>query len=106
VLALGQFGATHHGRLYSLVDVERGREGVHFSLCVRRWHYIDEFSGQRYAGVASNFPRPDQHIDFVGPVSYPFSLPNDKTAPLLMIGMGTGIALARSALLKTPCRRD
>jgi len=101
VLAPGQFGAAHHGRLYSLVDVECGREGTHFSLCVRRWHYIDEFNGQRYAGVASNFLcdlRPDERIDFVGPVSYPFSLPEDKAAPLLMIGMGTGIAPFRGLI--------
>lgn len=96
VLAPGQFGTRHHARIYSIMDVESSGGGTHeFAICVRRCHYVDDFSGERYPGVASNFlcdRKAGESIDFIGPVSYPFVIPDDKTSPLLMIGMGTGIA--------------
>jgi sulfite reductase alpha subunit-like flavoprotein len=96
ILAPGQFGARHHARIYSIMDVDAKKsEGTDFAICVRRCDYIDEFNGERYAGVASNYLcdlKNGAAIDFVGPVSYPFPVPEDKSADLLMIGMGTGIA--------------
>jgi len=96
VLAPGQFGAKHHARLYSIMDVDHGRgETSEFSICVRRCHYIDEFNGERYQGVASNYlcdMKPGGEVQFAGPVSYPFAMPASREANLLMIGMGTGIA--------------
>lgn len=96
VLAPGQFGARHHARLYSIMDVGPGRgETTEFAICVRRCHYVDEFNGERYPGTASNFLcdlRHGEAVEFMGPVSYPFAMPDDRHANLLMIGMGTGIA--------------
>ncbi len=99
VMAPGQFGNTFHVRVYSLMDVERGSSGTQFAICVRRCSYVDEFNGEEYKGVASNYlcdMKPDTVLQFAGPVGYPFSIPEDKSADILMLGMGTGIAPFRT----------
>jgi len=101
VLAPGQFGNPHHARLYSIMDLERRSDATEFAICVRRCSYIDDFNGEEYKGVASNYLcdlRPDATIDFAGPVGYPFVIPEDKTADILMLGMGTGIAPFRTLI--------
>lgn len=109
VLAPGQFGNPHHARLYSLADVdEYGNEAMEFTLCVRRCHYVDDFSGQEYPGVASNYLcdlKPGAAIRFHGPIGYPFAVPDNPQADLLMIGMGTGIAPFRG-LVRNIYRRN
>ena len=95
VLAPGQFGAGSHARLYSIMDLEKRNDATEFAICVRRCSYIDDINGEEYKGVASNYLcdlRPDDAIVFAGPVGYPFVVPDDKTADILMLGMGTGIA--------------
>ncbi len=96
VLAPGKFGNKYHPRLYSLAEVEEGeRDSTEFTLCVRRCHYVDDFNGQEYPGVASNFLcdlRPGSEVHFSGPTGYPFVVPDNPQADILMIGMGTGIA--------------
>lgn len=95
VLAPGQFGNRYHARLYSLAEVDDDQDHTEFTLCVRRCNYVDDFNGQEYPGVASNYLcdlRPGAAIQFVGPIGYPFSVPDDRDADMLMIGMGTGIA--------------
>jgi ferredoxin--NADP+ reductase len=64
-------------------------------LLVRRCRLIDDFNGERYDGVASNYLcdlAPGGQAQFAGPVGHPFPVPEDPDAGLLMIGMGTGIA--------------
>ncbi|MDI6748638.1 MAG: hypothetical protein QMD73_00495 [Rhodocyclaceae bacterium] len=104
ILAPGQFGNVHHARLYLVADAPVERDGgVEFALCVKRHDYIDEFNGERYPGVASNYLcdlKPGATVEFQGPVGYPFALPVDRKAGILMIGMGTGIAPFR-ALIRT-----
>jgi ferredoxin--NADP+ reductase len=96
VRAPGQFGQLWHERLYSIADLEPidGRNKA-FELLVRRCHVIDDFNGERYDGVASNhlcdLPLGGQ-IKFIGPVGHPFPIPEDRSAGLVFIGMGTGIA--------------
>jgi len=101
VMAPGQYGNAHHTRLYSIADLERKSDATEFSLCVRRCSYIDDFNGERYQGVASNYLcdlRPGDAMEFAGPVGYPFAVPEDRNANLLMIGMGTGIAPFRGLI--------
>lgn len=101
VLAPGQFGNRHHGRLYSIMDLERRDEATQFAICVRRCSYIDDYNGEEYRGVASNYLcdlKPDATVEFGGPVGYPFSIPDDKAADILMFGMGTGIAPFRGLI--------
>lgn len=101
VLAPGQYGNPHHARLYSIMDLERHGDDTEFAICVRRCSYIDDFNGEEYKGVASNFLcdlRPDDVLQFAGPVGYPFAIPEDKTADILMLGMGTGIAPFRGLI--------
>lgn len=101
VLAPGQYGNRHHARLYSIMDLERRPEATEFAICVRRCAYIDDFNGEEYRGVASNYlcdMRPDAMLDFAGPVGYPFIIPEDKSADILMLGMGTGIAPFRTLI--------
>ena len=96
VMAPGQFGNKYHARLYSLAYIDNSDpQRTEFSLLVRRCDYIDDFSGERYAGVASNYlcDLPiGSLLTFSGPVGYPFSIPANRRAPMLMVGMGTGIA--------------
>ncbi len=101
VLAPGQFGNPYHVRLYSIMDLERRGDATEFAICVRRCSYIDEFNGEQYQGVASNYlcdMRPDEVLQFSGPVGYPFAIPEDKSADILMLGMGTGIAPFRTLI--------
>jgi len=101
VFAPGQYGNPHHARLYSVMDLERHGEAIEFAICVRRCSYIDDFNGEQYRGVASNYLcdlRPDDSVKFAGPVGYPFVIPEDKTADILMLGMGTGIAPFRTLI--------
>jgi ferredoxin--NADP+ reductase len=101
VMAPGQFGNQYHARLYSIADLEHTPDGTEFSLCVRRCAYIDDFNGERYQGVASNYLcdlRPGDAMAFAGPVGYPFAVPEQRDANILMIGMGTGIAPFRGLI--------
>lgn len=102
ILAPGQFGNPYHARLYSLADVDRSDPAqTDFTLCVRRCQTLDDFNGEAYPGVASNYlcdlaPGDDVLLD--GPIGYPFVAPEDPHSPLLMIGMGTGIAPFRGLI--------
>lgn len=102
ILAPGQFGNPFHPRLYSMAEVDRSQvNATDFRICVRRCFTIDDFNGERHPGVASNYlcDLPvGSEIAFNGPVGYPFSAPDDPTSPLLMIGMGTGIAPFRGLI--------
>lgn len=96
VMAPGQFGNRYHPRFYSLADTHYPtNEDAEFTLCVQRCFLIDDFNGEEYAGVASNYlcDLPiGSSIEYAGPVGYPFAPPADRSANVLMIGMGTGIA--------------
>lgn len=95
LLAPGQYGNPHHARLYLIADSKPSDEAAQFEICVRRCHFVDEVSGEQYDGVASNYLcdlEPGSEIRFSGPEGYPFLVPADSNANLLMIGMGTGIA--------------
>lgn len=101
VLAPGQYGNPYHARLYSIADSDQSDDGAQFEICVRRSFYVDEASGEEYAGVASNYLcdlKPGSAIKFSGPVGYPFVVPANPNADLLMIGMGTGIAPFRGVI--------
>jgi ferredoxin--NADP+ reductase len=106
VIVPGQHAQGHrkHFRLYTVADTptlgEDGKPQLH--LCVKRCDYIDEYSGERYAGIASNYlcdRAPGDAIEINGPFGMPFEVPEDRDADLLLIGMGTGIAPFR-ALVK------
>lgn len=102
VLAPGphEFGNRYHLRLYSIASPrgEHGRKNT-IDICVRRCFYVDEISGERYPGKASNFLcdlRPGGTVDITGPYGVAFALPPDDTCNLVMIGVGTGIAPFRA----------
>lgn len=96
-----EFGNPHHLRLYSIAsprEGENGHEGT-ISICVRRCFYIDDISGERYPGKASNYlcdASPGGSIQITGPYGSRFLVPEDDTCNLLMIGVGTGIAPFRA----------
>jgi len=103
VLAPGSpaFGHEHHFRLYTVADLpERGEGGVpRIRICVRRCFYVDEYSGERQAGIASNFLcdlRTGDRFSTTGPVELPFDVPEELDANLILIGSGTGIAPFRA----------
>jgi len=100
VMAPGQFGNKFHVRLYTIADPDKETdEGTEFTLCVRRCFYVDEYSGEQYKGVASNYLcdlKPGDNIAFTGPIGLAFPVPASRSADLLMIGMGTGIAPFRA----------
>lgn len=102
IMAPGQSGNKVHPRLYLIADNDVEHDaGVEFALCVKRHHYIDDFNGERYPGIASNYlcDLPvGANVDFTGPFGYPFAVPDNRKAGLLMIGMGTGIAPFRALI--------
>lgn len=100
VMAPGQYGNQYHPRLYLVAEQATQRDGSsEFAICVKRHNYIDDFNGERYPGIASNYlcdlPLGAQ-VQFAGPVGYPFRMPDNPAANILMIGMGTGIAPFRA----------
>ncbi len=103
VLAPGQkeFGQESHFRLYSVADLpEKTDQGqLQIRICVRRCNYIDEFSGEEYKGVASNYLcdlRADDTLTLTGPYGHAFQPPAEPEASLILIGAGTGIAPFRA----------
>ncbi|MGA2599647.1 MAG: FAD-binding oxidoreductase [Bryobacteraceae bacterium] len=96
-----EFGNRQHLRLYSIANSRKGEggRGKTISICVRRCFYIDEISGERYPGKASNYlcdAQPGDPIQITGPYGLAFNVPEDPTANLLMVGAGTGIAPFRA----------
>ncbi|HKK77195.1 MAG TPA: hypothetical protein VJ953_19095 [Saprospiraceae bacterium] len=96
----GAFGNPYHHRLYSVADLPGSEEGkVKLTMLVKRCAYVDEFSGEEYPGVASNYLCDRQvgdELTVTGPHQLPFRVPEDKTANLILVGMGTGIAPFRA----------
>ncbi len=94
------FGLHWHHRLYSIADlpVKKGNK-YQIKILVKRCYYIDDFSGEKFNGIASNFlcdRKPGDEITITGPFGLPFEVPGDKSADLILIGMGTGIAPFRA----------
>ena len=100
VEADGEFGNKYHHRLYSVADLpERKNKKTQIKVLVKRCTYIDDFSGEIFPGVGSNYlcdRKVGDEITITGPFELPFSVPEDKTANLILIGMGTGIAPFRA----------
>jgi ferredoxin--NADP+ reductase len=98
--APGDFGNRYHHRLYSVADLPVKTNGKQqLTMLVKRCSYVDEFSGEMHKGIASNYlcdRKPGDHIAITGPHQLPFIVPEDKTANLILIGMGTGIAPFRA----------
>lgn len=97
------FGNKFHHRFYTIADARRTERdgGVDLELLVRRCFYIDDVSGERYPGIASNHlcnAQEGDRITLTGPYRSPFRIPSDKTSNLLMVGTGTGIAPFRAFL--------
>jgi ferredoxin--NADP+ reductase len=106
VLAPGDpsFGRHDHFRLYSVADLPETDDGdrPRIKICVKRCTYVDDYSGERYPGIASNFlcdRRVGDHVTLSGPYGLAFPVPEDHAANLILIGTGTGIAPFR-ALVK------
>jgi ferredoxin--NADP+ reductase len=95
------FGNEYHMRLYSIASSRQGENQnmTEVSICVRRCFYIDEVSGERFPGVASNFlcdRREGDKVLLTGPYGRQFLPPKDNSSNMLMIGVGTGIAPFRA----------
>ncbi len=98
------FGHLNHFRLYTIADLpwRETESKPEIAICVKRCLYIDEYSGEEYSGIASNFLcdlRENDTLLISGPYGIPFEIPEDKDSDLLLIGLGTGIAPFR-ALVK------
>ncbi len=94
------FGNHLHHRLYSVADLPRKtNKKTRITMLVKRCHYIDDFSGELHEGIASNYlcdKKEGDKITITGPYELPFSIPEDRDANLILIGMGTGIAPFRA----------
>ncbi|MCU0766652.1 MAG: oxidoreductase [Gammaproteobacteria bacterium] len=91
------FGNRYHLRRYSVANARQSaaEDGVDVEILVRRCFYVDDVSGERYPGIASNYlcdAAPGQRITLSGPYRSPFRMPPGTSANLLMIGVGTGVA--------------
>ena len=96
-----EFGQQEHVRLYTVARTPAELGPGRFSLCVRRCSFLDPYSGERFPGIASNYLcdlQAGSTLLLAGPVGMPFLIPSDPHTPLLIIGLGTGIAPFRSML--------
>lgn len=94
-----ELGRKEYLRLYSIAGGHRDGARQVISLLVKRCFYIDEYNGYRYDGKASNYLcdlKAGDPVTLTGPYSLAFTLPADRNANLLMIGLGTGIAPFRA----------
>jgi len=95
------FGQQQHIRLYTLASTPAEAGPRRISLCVKRCSYLDPYSGERFPGIASNYlcdlPEGSELL-LGGPVGLPFRIPDDPRAPLLMVGLGTGVAPFRALI--------
>ena len=96
-----EFGGSLRQRLYTVADTpsSSGDAKPQIRLVVRRCDYIDDYSGEQFPGVNSNFicdRKPGDQLFITGPFGLPFTVPEDRKANLLMIGLGTGIAPFRA----------
>jgi ferredoxin--NADP+ reductase len=96
-----ELGHEHHFRLYSVAEkpsrTSAGKPRI--TVAVKRVSYIDDFSGERYDGIASNYLcnlNPGDHVQVTGPYGYAFEVPEEHDANLILIGSGTGIAPFRA----------
>jgi len=96
----GEFGNKYHHRLYSVADLPGSENGkTRLTMLVKRCFYVDEFSGEKYPGLGSNYLCDRQvgdNITITGPFELPFKVPDDPSANLILVGMGTGIAPFRA----------
>jgi ferredoxin--NADP+ reductase len=95
------FGQQQHIRLYTLASTPAEAGPRRISLCVKRCSYLDPYSGERFPGIASNYlcdlPEGSELL-LGGPVGLPFRIPDDPRAPVLMVGLGTGMAPFRALI--------
>jgi ferredoxin--NADP+ reductase len=95
------FGQRDHFRVYTVANIHDSSNGDNprLEICVKRCFAIDEVSGEKHPGIASNYlcdRKAGDQITVTGPYGHPFTIPDDKDADLLMIGLGTGIAPFRA----------
>ncbi len=94
------FGNSRHHRLYSVADLPSKTNGkTNITMLVKRCNYVDDFSGELEYGIASNFlcdRKVGDQVNITGPYELAFSVPEEKNANLILIGMGTGIAPFRA----------
>ncbi len=95
-----EFGKSVHHRLYSVADLPSENKGLlELTILVKRCSYIDDFNGELYDGIASNYlcdRKIGDEITITGPFKLPFIVPEDKNSNLILIGLGTGIAPFRA----------
>ncbi len=94
-------GHDEHFRLYSIADTPAAAKAGtrRIVIAVRRVNYIDEYSGERYDGISSNYlcdRRAGDRVTITGPYGIVFEVPENKEANLILIGAGTGIAPFRA----------
>ena len=104
-----EFGQREHVRLYTVARTPAELGPGRFTLCVRRCSFLDAYSGERFPGVASNYLcdlKAGGTVPLAGPVGLPFLIPSDPYTPLLIVGLGTGIAPFRAMLRELYEERD
>jgi ferredoxin--NADP+ reductase len=104
-----EFGQLEHVRLYTVARTPSELGPGRFTLCVKRCSFLDPYSGERFPGIASNFLcdlQEGDRLSLAGPVGLPFVIPNDPYTPMLMVGLGTGIAPFRAMLRELYKERD
>lgn len=94
-------GQPHRMRAYSIASSRDGEVPGTREMALTIKRVIDEFDGQPYYGVASNYMcdlKPGDTVRCIGPIGEHFLMPQADSSRILMICSGTGIAPMRSII--------
>ncbi|UCV23646.1 benzoyl-CoA 2,3-epoxidase subunit BoxA [Ferribacterium limneticum] len=94
-------GKPHQMRLYSIASKRDGEENVRGNLALTIKRVVDEYQGQPYHGICSNYVcdlSVGTEVEVVGPFGASFLMPDDQEATIVMICTGTGIAPMRGMI--------
>jgi len=94
-------GKPYKARLYSIASARTGDDGssTTATICIKRVFTIDESTGNKIPGVASNYLcdlKVDDSVALIGPNGRRFLLPAADNTDLILIAVGTGIAPFRA----------
>ncbi|WP_342133037.1 benzoyl-CoA 2,3-epoxidase subunit BoxA [Hydrogenophaga sp. OTU3427] len=96
---LNDIGRPHHPRQYSVASPRNGERPGYNNLSLTIKRVLEDHTGQRVRGIASNFMcdlKVGDKVEVIGPFGSTFLMPNHPSSSIVMICTGTGSAPMRA----------